>query len=185
MAEIMQTTLNPSKLEVLTQWMRAQPWYAGAMSPHLDIVGGFRLDDPDGEVGLEFFVVRDSSDGLTYFLPVTYRDAPLRDGESENSFVGTMEHGVLGTRYVYDGPADPVWRTTVAALISGDAAPQHRTESNTEDASVTVVGEFLAVDPDEIVVIRRPEAGISDGVNAPWAAADGSTVVGTVLRVGD
>lgn len=184
MAEIMQTTLKPSKLEVITQWMRAQPWYRGAMSPHLEVVGGFRLDDPDGEVGLEFFVVRDEPDGVEYFVPLSYRSEPLRDGESENYLLGTMEHGILGTRYVYDGPADPVWRAVVAELLNGEAEPQHRTESETPDRTVRLVPGTEAGTVDHSTVIRVPVIGAAQepGVVLPWNAADGSEVSGLVLR---
>ena len=59
MAEIHRTTLAPSKLELLARWLPRQPWYAGgSCSPALQKAGGFRLDDPLGEVGIEFMYVR-------------------------------------------------------------------------------------------------------------------------------
>ena len=55
MAIIHRTTMAPTKLELLTSWLPGRPWYAGgAALPRLTKAGGFRLDDPDGEVGLEF-----------------------------------------------------------------------------------------------------------------------------------
>ena len=77
-------------------------------------VGSFRLDDPAGEVGMECFLFGSAS-GSTLFVPVTYRDAPLSGREV--SLLGTMEHSVLGTRYVYDACADPVFVATVLDTI--------------------------------------------------------------------
>lgn len=187
MAEITPTTLVPSKLELLARWMRATPWFRGAITPELEIVGGFRLDDPEGEVGLEFFLLRDAADGEIYHVPVTYRGTPLpgSNGHEDESFLGTMEHGILGTRYVYDGPADPVWRTTVAALLDGEAEPQHRTESNTPDRTILLVGGTEAGDISEATVVRHPVPGDPEGpgVVAPWDGDDDARVhSGLVLR---
>lgn len=46
-------------------------------------------------------------------MPLTYRGAPLPGAEPW--LVGTMEHSVLGRRWVYDGCGDPVH---VAALVA-------------------------------------------------------------------
>ena len=52
MAVIYDTTMSPGKLELLTVWLPTQPWYlGGGHEPELAKVGGFRLDDPQGEVG--------------------------------------------------------------------------------------------------------------------------------------
>jgi len=186
MAEILKTTLVPSKLELLSRWMRAAPWFKGAITPELGVVGGFRLDDPEGEVGLEFLLVRDAADGIVYFVPVTYRGAPLpgSNGHGDASFIGTMEHGILGTRYAYDGPADPVWRSAVVALLQGEAVPQHRSESFTVDRTVRLVPGTAAGEVTQETVIRTPVTGRPDGpgVVVPWDEADGTTVTGLVLR---
>ncbi len=50
-------------------------------------------------------------------MPLTYRAAPL-DG-AEHALLGTMEHSVLGTRWVYDGPHDPVYVGQLMATILG------------------------------------------------------------------
>ena len=53
MAIIHRTTLTPTKLELLTAWLPGRPWYrGGAGEPRLARAGGFRLDDPEGEVSL-------------------------------------------------------------------------------------------------------------------------------------
>ncbi|NKQ29357.1 maltokinase N-terminal cap-like domain-containing protein, partial [Streptomyces galbus] len=61
MAIIHRTTLEPTKLELLTGWLPTRPWYTGDGAPELSRPGGFRLDDPEGEVGIEFLVALDAS----------------------------------------------------------------------------------------------------------------------------
>jgi hypothetical protein len=137
MAVIHHTTLTPSKLELLTSWLPSRPWYlGGAGEPELAKAGGFRLDDPEGEVGIEFMVVTDASgaEPTTYFVPLTYRGAPL-DG-AEHALVGNMEHGVLGQRWAYDGCHDPVLVAQVLALIEGRVEAQAQSISGTLDRDV-------------------------------------------------
>lgn len=74
MAIIHQTTLIPAKLELLASWLPAQPWYLSSEhAPELTKAGGFRLDDPEEEVGIEFMVVTDGSGerATTYQVPLT------------------------------------------------------------------------------------------------------------------
>jgi|tagenome__1003787_1003787.scaffolds.fasta_scaffold20888349_2 hypothetical protein len=127
------TTLAPSKLELLADWLPHRPWYA-ARGPSLSKAGGFRLDDPAGEVGIEVMLVTDAGGGETYSVPMTYRGAPL-DG-AEEGLIGTTEHGVLGTRWVYDAAHDPVAVEQLLALITGSAQAQHQSRSDTPDQSV-------------------------------------------------
>jgi len=130
MAIIHKTTLVPGKLDLLAGWMPAQPWYAGmGREPALAKAGGFRLDDPEGEVGIEFMVVTDGSgDGaVTYQVPLTYRSAALPGAGA--SLIGTSEHGVLGRRWIYDGTGDPVLVAHLVALIQGEAEPQAQSPS--------------------------------------------------------
>ena len=83
MAVIHHTTLTPGKLELLAGWLPTQPWYRGHDGrPDLARVGGFRLDDPDGAVGLEFMVVTDAATGTTYHVPLTYRASELPGADS-------------------------------------------------------------------------------------------------------
>ncbi|MBR8639993.1 1,4-alpha-glucan branching protein [Streptomyces tuirus] len=138
MAVIHPTTLKPSKLELLTSWLPSRPWYrGGATEPRLAKAGGFRLDDPHGEVGIEFIVVTDASGPhpTTYLVPLTYRGAPL-DG-AEHALVGTMEHGVLGQRWAYDGCHDPVLLAQLPALIEGRVQAQDQNTSGVPDREVT------------------------------------------------
>ncbi|MEU1008682.1 1,4-alpha-glucan branching protein [Streptomyces sp. NPDC005890] len=137
MAVIHNTTLKPTKLELLTDWLPTRPWYRGGPdAPVLEKSGGFRLDDPEGEVGIEFMVATDTaSPGRTAYLAVlTYRGAPLEG--AEHALIGTMEHGVLGKRWVYDGCHDPVLVTELLALIEGRAQAMAQSISDTPDHDV-------------------------------------------------
>ncbi|WP_328901449.1 MULTISPECIES: maltokinase N-terminal cap-like domain-containing protein [unclassified Streptomyces] len=137
MAVIHRTTLSPTKTELLTAWLPTRPWYGGPGRPSLVKSGGFRLDDPRGEVGIEFMVVTDTSgDGpVPYFVPLTYRGAPL--GGAEDALVGMTTHGVLGERWVYDGCHDPVLTAQLFALLDGRAAPQAQSETDAPDPTIT------------------------------------------------
>ncbi|MFI0257593.1 1,4-alpha-glucan branching protein [Streptomyces sp. NPDC017056] len=137
MAIIHNTTLSPTKQELLAAWLPAQPWYAGdGPAPDLAKAGGFRLDDPDGEVGMEFMVSTDASgpEPITYFTPLTYRGAPLPG--ADHALVGTLEHGVLGKRWVYDGTHDPVLVAQLFALLTGQAEAHAQSENDTLDPTV-------------------------------------------------
>ncbi|WP_327303280.1 1,4-alpha-glucan branching protein [Streptomyces sp. NBC_01298] len=138
MAMIYATTMKPGKTELLTAWLPTRPWYASTgQTPELDRSGGFRLDDPEGEVGIEFMVLTDRSGGreTSYLVPLTYRGAPLEGAGA--ALVGTSEHGVLGTRWIYDGAHDPVLVGQLLALIEGRAVAQDQCDSGTTDPSVT------------------------------------------------
>ncbi|GIF20768.1 hypothetical protein BJ973_001326 [Actinoplanes tereljensis] len=114
MATIHQATLTPTKLELLTTWLSSRHWYPGEYVKDLQRVGACRFDDPAGEVGLEMIVVR-AEDGPLVHVPLTYRGAALEDAEQH--LIGTMEHSVLGTRWVYDAVADPVYLSVLTATI--------------------------------------------------------------------
>ncbi|MFE0808497.1 1,4-alpha-glucan branching protein [Streptomyces sp. NPDC058848] len=138
MAVIHHVALKPTKLDLLTSWLPSRPWYSGGPGePELAKAGGFRLDDPQGEVGIEFVVVTDTSDAqpTAYLVPLTYRGAPL-DG-AEHSLVGTMEHPVLGRRWAYDGCHDPVLVAQLLALVAGRVQAQDQNSSDTPDREVT------------------------------------------------
>ncbi|KRF19956.1 hypothetical protein ASG90_19700 [Nocardioides sp. Soil797] len=112
MAILHQATINPTKDQVVGPWLETRPWWDGIAER--GPVGTFRLDDPAGEVGIECFLFGSAS-GSTLFVPVTYRSAPLPDGDAH--LLGTMQHSVLGERWVHDGCGDPVFVTTLAETI--------------------------------------------------------------------
>jgi hypothetical protein len=115
MATIHQATLTPTKLELLANWLPGRRWYPGEKPPDLERLGAFRFDDPDGEVGVETIVIRPGDDGPVLQAPLTYRAAPLEG--ADYFLIGTTEHSVLGTRWVYDAVGDPVYLTCLAAAI--------------------------------------------------------------------
>jgi hypothetical protein len=114
MATIHRATITPTKLELLTAWLPGCHWYPGEDVKDLQRVGACRLDDPAGEVGVEILLVR-AEHGPLVHTPMTYRGAPLEGAEPH--LIGTTEHDVLGTRWVYDAVADPVFLETVTAVI--------------------------------------------------------------------
>ncbi|MER6404176.1 1,4-alpha-glucan branching protein [Streptomyces viridosporus] len=184
MAVIHRTTLEPTKLELLTAWLPSRPWYhGGAGEPRPARAGGFRLDDPRGEVGIEFMVVTDSSgaEPAAYLVPLTYRGAPL-DG-AEHALIGTAEHGVLGRRWVYDGCHDPVLVAETAALIEGRARAQAQNLTDTPDREVTrayadegpVPADFTTVvDTAEHTELSAPDGTVLRVLRTPRPAPDGS-----------
>lgn len=104
-------TLTPGFREFLPGWVARQPWYRGTSVPALSPVGFFRFEDPAGQVGVETHLVADGSD--LYQVPLTYRGAPVEGP----ALLTTAEHSVLGTRWIYDGREDPVWRDGVLDLV--------------------------------------------------------------------
>jgi maltokinase len=140
MAEIHDATITPTKLELVAPWMARQRWYAAkGRLPQLRRLWSWRLDDPAGDVGIETLLVVDEggSAPVVYQVPLTYRGAPLEGGEQ--ALLGTMEHSVLGRRWVYDGPHDPVYAAQLLALALGQAVPQAGAVSDTPEPDVVGV----------------------------------------------
>jgi hypothetical protein len=110
--------LIPSKMELLSAWVPPQSWCGTSADLHtLDAAGAYRFDDPEGEVGIETFLLR-SADGQIFQVPLTYPSAAI-DG-AEATLVGTTQHSVLGERWVYDACGDPVYAQALAsAILSG------------------------------------------------------------------
>jgi maltokinase-like protein len=211
MAIVYDTTMSPGKLELLAAWLPAQPWFAGSgREPELTKAGGFRLDDPRGEVGIEFMLVADGP--VVYQVPMAYhgRELPGADGR----LIGTSEHGVLGHRWIYDGIRDPVLVAQLVAFFQGEVEAQAQSVSSTPDPTVTVQpavagplavissvvtadepsGTHLLVDtasPDGLpagelaIRIRRilsPDAGQAGDpcLSATWRQPDGSQARGVL-----
>jgi hypothetical protein len=138
------------------------------------------LDDPAGEVGIEFMFVTDVHDGVTYHVPLSYRDAPLAG--AEDALVGTSEHGVLGRRWIYDGARDPAVLAALDAFVHGRAEAQDQNRSDTRDRSVTVCGPAgpagaAVVDPVRVLDGAATAVG---RIEAGWSLPDGTTVRGPV-----
>ncbi|MFF9143401.1 1,4-alpha-glucan branching protein [Streptomyces sp. NPDC014861] len=153
MAVIHRTTMQPTKLELIADWLPTRAWYAaGPEAPRPVKSGGFRLDDPAGEVGIEFMAVTDGEgpDAATYLVPMTYRGKPLEGAES--ALIGTSEHGVLGTRWIYDGAHDPVLVGQLYELLAGRAVPQQQSVSDAADPTVTASLDAPAPEGDAAVL---------------------------------
>lgn len=160
-------SLVPSKLELLTGWVAGRSWFAGTLP--LTQLGAYRFDDPDGEVGIETFLL--DAGGTTLHVPVTYRGAPL-DGATP---LGTTEHTALGTRYVYDGCTDPVWATAVvtAVLTGGTHAEQYIEVDGRHvprGSTATARGSGTATTPPAPVrsVVARDDGPLTVVTAGPW-----------------
>lgn len=129
--------ISPTKLELLTAWMGGQRWYVGkGRRPRLRKLDSWRLDDPQGEVGIEVLIVLDESSTppVVYQVPLTYRGAPLAGADA--ALVGETEHSVLGHRWVYDAPHDPVYVAQMLELVLGRVAAQAGWPSDTLDPDI-------------------------------------------------
>lgn len=187
MSIIHQAELTPGKREIIAGWLPEQPWREGTGETVL--VGAYRFDDPAGEVGLEVHLVR-SGAGPVQQVPLSYRGEAVP--ELSDSLVGTMEHSVLGTRYVYDAVADPVFRAELTRVIAeadrqtplmvvqADGSEEER------DSSVTVRGSGHPAPESGWRVLRtpveRPEGEAAPGLSgAIVTPLDGSAPVSVQL----
>jgi hypothetical protein len=167
-------TLTPPFREFLPPWVARQPWYAGVGSPSLSAVGYFRLEDPAGEVGIETHLVTDGA--ALYQIPMTYRGTPLVS-TAPDALIATAEHSVLGTRWIYDGPADPLWHSQMLDLIrsNGVSDPSGRPDAGpTEAHGRQLIPGDLADDMVRLDVIR---------VVSPGNTADDPGIAGLVTGV--
>lgn len=105
-------TIAPTKQELVTSWLDRQGLGG---TGDVEMLAAYRFDDPAGQVGIEGFLVRRS--GSVFHLPVTYRDAPL--DEAGAHLITTMDHSVLGRRWVYEAAGDPVALACYAAALAG------------------------------------------------------------------
>ena len=154
MAIIYRAQIRPTKLELIGSWLPTQPWFGGGSVDGLASLGAYRFDDPAGEVGIETLLVDVA--GEVVQVPMTYRGAPLAGAEAW--LMGTLEHSVLGPRWVYDACADPVYANELAAAIltggtqadefvDGDGGPTFRAStvsvkgSGSPDEKVVEVGD--------------------------------------------
>lgn len=148
MAIIHRAEIRPTKLELLQAWLPEQAWYTAEPGEPLTVVGAYRFDDPDGEVGVETHLVR--AGGPVLQVPLTYRAEPLPGAAPW--LVTTMEHSVLGKRWIYDATGDPVYVTALAATILGggtEAAEMIETDDGprVRAGTVSVRGSGGAGDP--------------------------------------
>ncbi len=113
MAIVHRATISPTKQELVTVWLDAQPWGGEG---EVRVLGSYRFDDPAGEVGIESLVVR-RGEGV-FQLPLTYRGAPM--GGADEALVTTMEHSALGRRWIYLATGDPVGVACYVTSLTGE-----------------------------------------------------------------
>ncbi|MGD6978930.1 MULTISPECIES: CG0192-related protein [Citricoccus] len=140
MATVYQATLVPSKRELLESWLARQPWSGEG---DLEKVGAYRFDDPEGEVGIEAHLVRRVGSDTVLHVPLSYRAAPLEGAEPY--LVGTVDHSVLGQRWVYDAMADPVATACFLRALEGEQQ-QAEVHLYAED------GQYIGHEPSEVSV---------------------------------
>ena len=167
MAILHRATLTPTKPELVT----ARLDHLGLGAGPVELIGGYRFDDPAGQVGVEGLIAVRGGDA--FHVPVTYRDAPL-DG-ADDHLTATMDHSALGRRWVYDAAHDPV---AVACYLRALAAAQgqaelfvhdetgHLIEKRTPPVTVSVArpGE---VRPAALVLVHRLESAAGTDPQGP------------------
>ncbi|GAB3520764.1 CG0192-related protein [Arthrobacter monumenti] len=165
MAIIFDAVLKPTKLDLLTHWLPSQSWFDGDPE-ELELVGSFRFDDPGGEVGIETHLVR--AGDKVFQAPLTYRGAPLE--AAGEWLIGTMEHSVLGQRWVYDACGDPVYAAALAAtLLAGQ--PQAKQYLN-NDGELKELPSSVQIEPG-----GAPGDGLPEQIHAePTTAGDVTTI---------
>lgn len=153
-AEIFQATLTPTKPELLARWVPQQPWFEGT-AEDLAIVTAYRFVDPDGEVGIESFILR--SAGTYYHLPLTYRGS--ENTAAEAGLITTMDHSVLGDRWIYDASVDPVYLTELRRVIADrdTAADNHYIATDTTSSPAIEIrgGGVRSGGRDEITLLHK------------------------------
>ncbi|WP_277245405.1 1,4-alpha-glucan branching protein GlgB [Micrococcus terreus] len=107
------TTSRPI-LDLVRPWLATQRWFPGGPDAEVTRVGGLRLSDPAGQVGLHLHLLSVAHDDgpVTVSVPVTVRSAALEGGESALIGQTSAAHGETGEPrevWVYDGTHDPVF----------------------------------------------------------------------------
>lgn len=145
MAIIYRAELSPSKPEILRDFLSGRSW---GESGELEILGAYRFDDPDGEVGVECHLVRAGE--TTYHLPLAYRPAPVEGAEEH--LLTTLQHSVLGERYVYDGLGDELALDCFRRAICGE-------QSQAELRIVADDGELIEIQEQSVTLSLEVDEG--------------------------
>lgn len=149
MAILHRATVTPTKPELVARWLDQQPW--GGVG-EVAVIGSYRFDDPEGEVGVEAFIV--SRGASLLHVPMTYRGAALNGAEAH--LIGTMDHSVLGKRWIYEAVNDPVAVACFARALSGQQ----------KQATLDLY------DGDDLVARREPDVRVHRRVDAASTAGD-------------
>ena len=176
MALIYDATLRPTKTEMIAAWLPGTDWFTGPAQPEVERVAAFRWDDPDGEVGIETHLV--TVDGAVLQVPLTYRAAPLAGADAY--LLGTMDHSVLGQRWVYDAVGDPVYAAALAAAVldGQDQAEQLTPDGHVLPPTVALTGTGYPEGQDLV-------EGLDDGPGGPASTLTAAGLVFSVLRKPD
>ncbi|TCC00510.1 hypothetical protein E0H26_02160 [Micromonospora zingiberis] len=182
MALLHRADLRPTKLELLASWLPSRSWYQGDSAAELVRVAAYRFDDPAGEVGIETLLVRFGT-GPVHQVPLTYRGAPLPAADAW--LIGTLEHSVLGTRWVYDACADPVYAAALADAVltgSGQAEEYFEVDGRPEvrAPSMDITSDGAGADVPAVGAVRRVVDGdrtviVTDTVELTLARRPGLT----------
>ena len=186
MSDIFAADLHPEKPVVVARRLSAR-FGADLSAEDLRMIASFRFDDPAGEVGCETHIVAvrlpDAGEVIAQ-VPLTYRGAPLDEAPAE-ALVTTMEHSVLGRRWVYEAAHDPVYVTELLLSITdaGGAAEQFRVEDDGSRSRLTkglanVHGTGPGIDPYRSAVDEDEAAGIAGVRTSDRPAAATLPVVG-------
>lgn len=182
-------TLTPHFRDFLPDWVERQPWYLGTGIPSLVPVGYFRFEDPAGEVGIETHLVTDGS--VLYQIPMTYRGAPMQDGvlAAAQAHIASAEHSVLGTRRIYDGEADPVWRSELLRLVQTGGVSDPSSKRGVGPAEARghrliprdLAADTVTIDLNRVVTTHRPteEPSLAGLVKGAWHPDGPGTAVAT------
>ncbi len=164
MAILYNVELSPGKLELIEEWLPKQPWAKVESGTTLSRVSSFRFDDPAGEVGVEFHLVKAvDGDDTVYQVPLTYRGAPLAGAEQH--LVTEMDHPKLGHRWVYDGAADPVCvLETLRAIVTGGRSVDEFWQTDTGLEKNTDVAEAWGTSEPNLTIADLPEGEETDRV---------------------
>ena len=147
MAIIYRAELSPSKADILHDFLSSRSW---GETGELELLGAYRFDDPEGEVGVECHLVRAGE--TIYHLPLTYRPAPLEGAEQQ--LLGTMQHSVLGERYVYDGLGDELALDCFRRAICGE-------QEQAELGIYSEDGELIEIRPQTVTLSLEVDEGES------------------------
>lgn len=179
MAQIYNAELSPSKNQVIATVL-------GTDEADIEKLASYRFDDPADQIGMEVHIVR-TPDGSVLQVPLVYRPEPLEDAE-EDELITTMEHSVLGTRYVYLGMSDPVFAEALDVTISEErsGAEQFLVDGDTQTpiteglATVTGTGEIELEeeeDDENLVGVLELLAELDlDGLSEEEAAQPGQLI---------
>lgn len=170
MAILYNVELSPGKIELVEDWLPKQPWANVEPGTKLSRVSSFRFDDPAGEVGVEFHLVKVADDdgategaGTIYQVPVTYRGAPLAGAEDD--LITEMDHPVLGHRWVYDGAADPVCvLETLRAIVTGGRSVDEFFQTDSGLEQNTDVAEAWGTSEPNLTIGDLPQGKDADQV---------------------